>query len=57
MPTNICAYWSSSLCDMNIKQKGTESVISLLTAIILCIGRLRCNAGQELTIDKYLAVR
>jgi hypothetical protein len=22
MPTKICAYWSSSLCDMNRKQKG-----------------------------------
>jgi hypothetical protein len=42
---------------MNRKQKGTESVISLLTAIILCIGRLCCNVGQELTIDTYLVIR
>jgi hypothetical protein len=37
MPTNICAHWNSSLCDMNRKQKGTESINSLLTVIILAL--------------------
>ena len=57
MPTKFCAYWSSSLWDMNRKQKGTESAISLWLRSSFALDGCVCNSCQEITTCRCIAVR